>query len=313
MIRILVTGASGFIGRQCLPKLVAKGYEVHAVSRQRASVKTSPGVSWHERNLLQPGCPTELISQVRPEYLLHLAWYAVPDKFWEARQNIEWVRASLELFCAFADNAGKRLVAAGSCSEYECGMGECQEDRTPLLPSTLYGTSKHALGSILHPWSRQVGLSSAWGRVFYLYGPYENPSRLVAYVIRTLLHGKLASCSGGTQVLDFIHVEDAASAFIALAESEVQGTVNIGSGIPVAVRDVVQEIGRQLKHLELIQFGARSSGSELRRFWANSEKLAKEVGWTPRYNLASGIEQTIEWWRSSAATAVGDRTPREEE
>ena len=111
MNEVLVTGASGFIGRQCLPLLVAKGYDVHALSL-RSEPCSIPGVSWHRGNLLQPGCATALMRQLRPQSLLHLAWYAVPGKFWEARENLEWLRASLELLVSFADNGGERLVAA---------------------------------------------------------------------------------------------------------------------------------------------------------------------------------------------------------
>jgi nucleoside-diphosphate-sugar epimerase len=310
MKSVLVTGASGFIGRQCVPLLVSKGYEVHALSRRRPSEAAHPKVSWHELDLLQAGRATELIGQVRPDGLLHLAWYAEPGKFWEARENLEWVRASLELFCAFEDHGGKRIVAAGSCAEYDCSAGECSENATPLLPTTLYGTSKHALERILHSSSRRMGLSSAWGRIFFLYGPHEHPSRIVAYVVRSLSRGEPALCSEGRQILDFMHVEDAASAFIALLESEVQGPVNIGSGRPVAVRDLLQEIGQQLGRSGLIHFGARAASSEPQRCWANTLRLEKEVGWLPHYSLASGIQQTIEWWRSGAGITASSPVQR---
>jgi nucleoside-diphosphate-sugar epimerase len=300
MKKVLVTGASGFIGRQCVPLLVSKGYEVHALSRRQPPETASPKVSWHEVDLLEPRRASELVSQVRPDGLLHLAWYAEPGKFWEAKDNLEWVRASLELFRAFEDHGGTRLVAAGSCAEYDCSAGECLENATPLQPATLYGTCKHALEQILHASSRQTGLSSAWGRIFFPYGPHEHLSRLVAYAVRSLLREEPALCSEGRQILDFIHVEDAASAFIRLLESEVQGPVNIGSGSPVAVRDVVQEIGRQLGRPDLIRLGARAASSEADRFWANTQRLRKETGWIPRYSLASGIAQTIEWWQSPA-------------
>jgi nucleoside-diphosphate-sugar epimerase len=310
MKKILVTGAGGFIGRQCLPLLVSKGYEVHAISRRQPPKTASPKISWHEVDLLQPRRASELMKQVRPDGLLHLAWYAEPGKFWEARENLEWVRASLELLRAFEDHGGSRLVAAGSCAEYDCSSGECFENATPPLPATLYGTCKHALERIIYASSRQTGLSSAWGRIFFLYGPHEHPTRLVAYVVRSLLRGEPALCSEGRRILDFVHVEDAASAFVALLESEVQGPVNIGSGCPVAVRDVLQEIGRQIGRPDLIRFGARAAKSETDRFWANTQRLRKESGWIPHYTLARGIAQTIEWWRSAEGNSVGNSVQR---
>jgi len=308
MRRVLVTGATGFIGRQCLPLLAAKGYEVHAVARRRPAPSAFSGISWHEIDLLTPRCSSKLLRRLRPEYLLHLAWHAVPGEFWESSENIEWVRASLELLAAFAKNGGRRVAVAGSCAEYDWNGGECKEDATPLLPRTLYGTAKHAFERILHSWSRQGGLSSAWGRIFFMYGPYEHPLRLVAYVVRMLIQGRPALCSDGTQIRDFLHVEDVASAFVALLESEVQGPVNIGSGTPVAVRDLLLATGRYLGRPELIYFGARNSAGEPAALWANVGRLAKEVGWRPHYDRERGIQQTIEWWRGSddlegAATA----------
>jgi nucleoside-diphosphate-sugar epimerase len=300
MKKVLITGATGFIGRHCLPLLVEKGYEVHAVARRTPQWQSSSKVSWHQTDLLQPGSASELLKRIRPSLLLHLAWYAVPQKFWDAPENLMWVRSSLDLLQSFSENGGERVVAAGTCAEYDWGFGECLEDETPLHPATLYGTCKHALAQILQAWSRQTGLSSAWGRVFFVYGPHEHSSRVVAYVVQSLLQGKPALCSDGLPKRDFLHVEDVARAFVLLLESDVRGAVNIGSGHPVALRDVLLQIGECIGRPELIRLGDRNSGTEAAAFWANNEKLSKQCRWVPRYDLQQGIEQTVEWWRHSA-------------
>jgi len=258
-----------------------------------------PGVLWHECDVLRAGSSRALLGQIRPDSLLHLAWYAVPGSFWEAHENVEWLRASLEMLAAFTDSGGRRLVAAGTCAEYDCSGGQCIEEITSLSPTTLYATSKHALERVLHYWSRSTNLSSAWGRVFYLYGPHEHPSRLVASVVRSLLLGEPALCSAGTQVRDFLHVEDVAAAFVALLESEVEGAINIASGIPITVRTLLEQIAEQIGRPELLRWGARDASREAPRIWASIQRLKDEVGWEARYDLSAGIAQTIAWWRGS--------------
>jgi nucleoside-diphosphate-sugar epimerase len=316
---VLVTGASGFLGRHCLPLLVEAGFDVHALSRRPERISI-PGVCRHAVDLLAPGSAAEVMSHIRPQYLLHLAWYAVPGRFWEARENLEWLRASLELLLAFAGCGGERLVIAGSCAEYDWNdadnrsAGECSETATPLLPGTLYGSSKHALERVLYHSRRQTGVSSAWGRIFFLYGPNEHPERLVAYAIHSLLQGEPAHCSDGRQVRDFLHITDAAAAFVALLCSEVEGPVNIASGIPVSIRQVLEQIGQETGRPDLLRYGARDSNlnnhgsgdsslnnrrAEPARLWANVSRLQEQVSFHPQYDLATGIRQTVEWWRHS--------------
>ena len=299
MKRVLLTGATGFIGRHCLERLLTAGYgEVHALSRNQED-RIGAGVHWHEANLLEPEQMQLVMAEVAPTHLLHMAWYAEPGKYWTSPENVRWLQASLSLFQAFAQHGGERIVAAGTCAEYDwSGDGICSEVSTPLVPATLYGASKHALHVMLEAFARQQNLSAAWGRVFFLYGPHEHPSRLVSSVIRSLLRGETARCSHGRQLRDFLHVADVADAFVALLDTEVRGAVNIGSGVALQLKDVIEEIGRQLKRNDLIQLNALSaSENEPPVLVANVSRLAEEVGFHPRYDLSRGLEQTIDWWR----------------
>ena len=146
--------------------------------------------------------------------------------------------------------------------------------------------------------ANQTGLSYAWGRVFFVYGPYEYPEKLVASVICSLLKNQVAHCLHGNLIRDFLHVRDAASAFVSLLEISVTGPVNIASGKPITLKEVVNTIADKLDKRELVRFGENPSPvNEPRLLVADVERLTNEVGWTPNYGLGQGLEQTIEWWK----------------
>lgn len=296
-MKVLVTGGSGFIGQYCLSQLHAKGYEVHAVSS--VSRPSTSAVQWHHASLLDIAQTRGLVRTVKPSHLLHLAWYTKHGKYWTAPENLNWVQGSLALIQEFTESGGERLVAAGTCAEYDWGHGVCLEDQTPLAPATLYGTYKHALELMLRSWCQQTGLSSAWGRVFSLYGPGEHPQRLVASVIRALLRGEVATCGNAGLIRDYSHAEDVASAFVTLLESRLEGAVNIGSGDAVTLRDIVEKIAGKLDGRELIKFRAPQSSpnSEPELLLPDIKRLVS-TGWKKKFDLDRGLDDTIDWWRS---------------
>lgn len=291
MKRVLVTGASGFIGYQTLLPLLARGYEVHAVVRKSPHDHID-GVTWHETDLLHDA--GALIRQVRPSHLLHLAWQVVPGKF-ASPENFDWVTASMELLRNFD---GERAVVCGSAYEYDWDFGYCSEEITPLRPTTVYGSCKHALQSMLTALARDTGLSIAWGRLFFLYGPREHPDRLVASVIRSLLKEEPAECSHGRQIRDYMHVQDVAAGLVATLDSPVEGAVNICSGEATTVRDIVLSIGDILGKPELIRLGAlpaRANDTPL--VVGQNTRLVAETDWQPAFDLRSGLQHTIDWWK----------------
>ena len=298
MKRVLLTGASGFVGRHCLSALAARGYEVHAVSSRTQAATAPPAVRWHKADLLDSGQISALLAGTRPTHLLHCAWYAVPGKYWTATENFRWVEASQHLLKAFADQGGQRVVGVGSCAEYDWSDGHCSELTTPLKPATTYGECKHAFQILLTAFSKQQKLSAAWGRLFFLYGPHEPRERLVASVIRSLLREESARCSHGQQVRDFLYVQDAADALVALLDSDVSGPVNIASGVPVAVHEVVQEIANQLERPNLVRLGELPvPQNDPPLLLADIVRLRDEVSWSPRYDLPGGLSETINWWK----------------
>jgi nucleoside-diphosphate-sugar epimerase len=191
MKRVLVTGAKGFVGHFCLPLLAAKGYEVHAISRTPPiNNKNSQefDIRWHQADLLDAAQTAQLVAAIHPTHLLHLAWHIEHGKHYSARENFLWVCTSLTLFEDFVANGGQRAVCAGTAAEYSWTEETIYEEyRTPLKPATAYGKCKHALQILLEAYAQQFGVSFAWGRIFFLYGPEDRTNRLVPSVIRDLL------------------------------------------------------------------------------------------------------------------------------
>lgn len=301
MRRVIVTGASGFIGRHSIPILLDNGYEVHALYYpETIELDNDKGVHWHRCDLLENGQARDLIEDVRPTHLLHFAWYTEHAQYWESIENVRWVQASLSLIMNFARCGGERAVFAGTCAEYDWNYGYLSEGVTPLKPQTLYGICKNSLQEIFSDFTNQAGLSSAWGRIFFPYGPYEATGRLVPSVITSLLKGQKASCTHGNQIRDYMHSQDVASAFVSLLESGVSGPVNIASGEPISIRTIVHTISDLISNRGQVNLGALPAPEhEPSLIVADVRKLNELVGWKPSITLEDGLKSTIDWWKDN--------------
>lgn len=300
MTRALVTGAKGFVGRWISEGLARRGYEVHGLtSRAAVSAATSKAdaVQWHQGDLMQPGAAAAVMAKIKPDLLVHAAWFTGHGAFWTSDLNYRWVGASLELMSAFQASGGKRLVVVGSCAEYDWRHGFCSEGVTPLEPGHPYGVCKVALYRMVEAHCRSHGMGMAWARIFYPYGPDEPPQRLVSSVIRALQAGHEAPCTAGTQIRDFLHVADCGDAIAAVAASEVAGAVNIGSGQPLALRDVVGLIGTKLSATNLVQLGALPMRPEDPPVLIpDVRRLYGEIGWHGGRSIGTGLDDAITWW-----------------
>jgi nucleoside-diphosphate-sugar epimerase len=278
MSRVLVTGAGGFIGQRVQPLLAEAGHEVIPASG----------------DLLEPATAGELIADSRPTQLLHLAWYTEHGSFWESPENLLWVEASLRLYRAFVEGGGERFVGVGSCAEYEWSQPVLSESDSALRPASLYGICKDATRRALEGVAERDGTSFAWGRLFFTYGPEEASGRLVPAVAEALAQGRPARTSDGEQIRDYLHVDDAAAALVALLASDARGPVNIGTGEGVRVRQIVEELGRLAGRPELIELGAvpRTPGDPA-EIIADATRLRSEIGWSPRVSLEDGLASTL--------------------
>jgi nucleoside-diphosphate-sugar epimerase len=301
-MRVLLTGVTGFIGSHVARLLVREGCDVIGLVRpgtdRRRIAEIARRIRLLEGDLFAPQELQAPLHDVAPDLCLHLAWYAVPGRYLQAPENVECVAGSMVLLRALAAAGCRRVVMVGTCFEYDTDAGYLAES-SPTRPRSLYAACKLALCLMARQFAGSTGQSLAWARLFYQYGPGEDDRRLVPLVIRHLLEGLPCPLTHGEQIRDFLHVEDVAGALWAIARSDLEGPVNIGSARPVAVADVAREIGMRLQCPELIRLGAIPAPAGDPPFvCANTDRLRSATTWRPRYSLSDGLCQTIEWWKA---------------
>jgi nucleoside-diphosphate-sugar epimerase len=308
--RVLVTGASGFIGRWSVQPLLRAGFEVHSVTSQEADrlvLAELSGSAVHAADLLNETSIDALLDRVRPTHLLHFAWIATPGVYLNSADNFRWLAASRYLLRCFRDRGGRRAVLAGSCAEYDWSQASlCDEMTTPLAVESAattapYAACKIALQKSLAEFGRREGISTAWGRIFFQFGPHEHPDRLVPSVIRRLLRGEEATCSHGQQIRSFLHAADVGAAFAKVLISGVEGPINIGSDEQISIGELIELIGCLVRRSDLIRVGTAPSGANQPAvLLPMTERLRREANWQPRFNLSDGLQDAIRWWRRSA-------------
>ena len=290
---VLVTGATGLIGRQVIGPLTAAGFRVVAASRSGRAVAGAEGVAL---DCLNGAEVARVLGALRPTHLIHLAWHDGPKDRWTAPANLDWVAASLGLLRVFAAAGGKRAVMVGSCAEYDWSQVAAGplDETTPLRPATLYGAAKAATGMAAMAGAAALGLSLAWARPFFCYGPGEPEGRLFGDLIKGLAAGRIVDCTDGLQRRDFLQTEDLGRALAALLVSPVTGAVNIASGQALAVRDVIGALANAMGRADLVRLGVRPRpAGDPAVIAADITRLRVEVGFRPRHDLASGVAATL--------------------
>ena len=280
-MRLLITGGRGFVGRHVQELAVRRGHHVVSAGRSELASPTRMAMA---------------LSSARPEVCIHLAWYTEPADYLASPLNLDHVAISLELYQALSLAGCRRFVGVGTCLEY-ADSARALSELDPLDSCSLYATAKRAVFDVL---SRcEYGPKFTWARLFFLYGPGERTARLIPDVAGALLRGEVASVGTGDHVRDFLHIADVAAALVHLAESEVDGPVNIGSGEPAKVRDVIAMIGASVQRRRAggrseIRFGAAQGRTDDRPAIVADVSRLHASGFRPTLTLAEGIDQYVE-------------------
>ena len=290
--KVLVTGAGGFIGPYVSSALVQQGAEVHGTWR-RYRPPHRGAVHWRNTDLRSLGAVEELVNEVEPEVIFHLASHVA------GARGIELVEAtfqdnltsSVNLLLASARGCRCRLVFAGSLEE-----PQRDSDETPSSP---YAAAKWAAAGYARMFHRLYGIPVCLARIFMVYGPGQRDlTKLIPYTVLCLLDGKPPEVTSGSRQVDWIYAEDVAAGLLALAASdEVDGRpADLGSGSFATVRDVVEGLCRIVNPAVALSFGARPDRGHEQVRMADVETTRARIGWYPTTSLEDGLRKTAAWY-----------------
>lgn len=295
--RILITGASGFIGQAVTSEVAGRpGWEVYALTSGRHRAEMPGGVQTVSADLRDPEQCDALLERIRPEAVVHLAWNLEGRDFLSADENIRWLEISLHLLRAFHKygTGGRRFVFSGSSAEYGYKQEICREDG-PACPEDLYGTCKLQFGSVARIFSELYGISFADARLFSVYGPGESHLlHIVPVEIEAVLHGRPFVCKGPNNIWDYVYIDDAAESIVHILESSYCGCVNVGYG-PVSMRDLTAAIASLAGGRKLLSYENEDAAGKT--LVADTTVLREVIGYTPKTNIRQGLEKTVAWWR----------------
>jgi nucleoside-diphosphate-sugar epimerase len=296
-MKLMVTGAAGFLGSAVVRAALRAGFEVVAVTRRPdpERIVGLAGVTSVTLDLLDSARMKAVLLAEKPAILVHAAWSGLSGA---TRASAAQVDENLVPTCRLAEAAAEagvsKLVGIGSQAEYGPLNRRITEDDLPR-PNSMYGAAKLGACYMTGEIARQHGMEFAWLRLFATYGPGDNPRWLIPSIIAQLLSGARPRTSLGTQKWDYLFIDDAAEAVIACAK-KVGGTgvFNLASGHALPVRKIVEELRDLIApDMELV-FGEMPFGpDQIMHLEGSVEKLHRATGWLPKIALSEGLARTV--------------------
>jgi nucleoside-diphosphate-sugar epimerase len=294
-MKILLTGATGFIGSAFLKLALRRSFQVAALVRpgklQPDERFQHPNLIWIEGTLAD--APWEKIAAFQAEVCVHAAWITEPEIYLESPENRRYLQWSIDFLKCAIKSGINRFLVLGTCIEYQIGEEILSEEQTPLDPKTLYAQCKNDLRKTLREDPAFRELSLCWGRVFYPFGAGEHPARLCSSLIRRLKENQKVFLRTPDSIKDYIHVEDLAAALLTIIESRFSGAINLGTGFGVSIREIASLIAGLMNKPDLIEENASAVPDSYNRVVANATKL-RSLGWRPVVPLRAGLMQMID-------------------
>ena len=290
-MRLLLTGASGFLGRHVLGLLRQHGVAVWTLGRG-----CPPGQSAAMHiycDLLAGGDLAAPLRQLAPSHLLHLAWVTDHNSYQTSARNADWARATEQLARAFCDAGGRHLVAAGSCAEYDWSSGWCDEDTTAIMPASAYGAAKEATRQSLQTLCTGRGVRLAWARVFFTFGAGQSALRLIPSLVAALRGTRRVFKIESLQRRDFLAAPDVAQAFETLLQAPAAGCYNISSAKPVALGDLVRTLARLLDADPRPLLALAATDPTPPALVAGDNRRLRALGWCGPSGLVDRLAQMI--------------------
>jgi nucleoside-diphosphate-sugar epimerase len=302
--RVLVTGASGFVGSVLVRRLLSDGHAVHALVRPGSERWRLDGldVPLVEVDLADGAAVADTVAAVRPEWIFHLAAHGAYPSQRDLRQMVESnLLGTIYLVEACLENGFETLVNTGSSSEYGF-TDHAPSESEPPHPNSDYAVTKLSATLYCRATAQQRGARIPTLRLYSVYGPYEDPTRLVPALAVHGLAGALPPLVSPDVSRDFVFVEDVVDAYVAAASSktgEPGAIYNVGTGAQVTVAQAVETARNVLSIGAEPRWGTLPNRSWDTSVWiSDPRKIERELGWRAKTGFEDGFRRFVDWMKS---------------